>query len=170
MPRKNGRKKGNPKPEKITTPSGKNRTFPGGVPPSNEKRLHGDAAAENYRTMAFRWTLKHADLGTDKYGYGSISGNVLLPRVLTPLENFSTMTWEAIRTKKSCHPSSIESVEPFARDIINARRDDWLSDHTLYQLSVDGTGRIWGYRQHDIFIVKWWDPDHEWDPSQLRNT
>lgn len=80
------------------------------------------------------------------------------------------MTWDDIFVKARKHHHSVEvgKLSKKARDrLIEIRKDD-LDE--LYSLRLGGTERIWGILDRGVFILLWWDPNHQVYAYTLKNT
>jgi hypothetical protein len=41
---------------------------------------------------------------------------------------------------------------------------------TMFRFRLSGEKRLWGFRNHEIFHVVWWDPEHKVCPSEKGHT
>lgn len=87
--------------------------------------------------------------------------------MLERLSSFETMTWAEI-WKSGSHPIDLWRLCKDAQDRLTELKHD--DQDSLISLRCGGKPRVWGIREHHIFHVLWWDPEHEVCPSLLKNT
>ncbi len=94
-------------------------------------------------------------------------------KIIKPkLDNFSTMTWADLQSRKSCHPMDVERIAP---NSLRRLKEIFSNDvpETLYQIDVPGQfgkHRIWGKKEGRVFYLIWNDPNHRVYPTYKRNT
>lgn len=79
-------------------------------------------------------------------------------------------TGDAGKRHRLHHEIPISSLPQAAQTSLSNRRLDEIVSDDLYRFRLNGTARLWGFREGDTFHVLWWDPDHEVYPSSKRHT
>lgn len=92
----------------------------------------------------------------------------MVREVLPRLEDFATMSWEAL-AKAGNHPIDRQSLPSEARRQLMAVRPD-LGDESPYSLAVTSRMRVVGIRTGAVLLIFWWDPDHRLFPHHLKHT
>jgi len=94
--------------------------------------------------------------------------------ILEKIIHFSMKSWSEImaerhNSKSKHHFLSYESLSKEARERVAALHLDDHSDDDkedrIFSMRLDGKTRILGLRDGEKFIVKWFDPNHEFAPS-----
>lgn len=91
--------------------------------------------------------------------------------LLTKIMDFSSQTWSQIKAathdggKSKHHFLDISSLSKEAMDRIEALKLSEYGD-SIFSLRINNLIRIIGIRQNEKFIVKWYDPKHEFCPSK----
>jgi hypothetical protein len=132
------------------------------TPPGKTPRLGTNPEDANKQTPV--WSVSKFDhdgiWGKDKFGDHTIIWDELLPK----LSSYETMTWNDIyRNKKRDHSVEVWKLIKEARDRLAELKLDETEE--LFRFRLSGTGRLWGIRNGRVFILLWWDPDHEICPS-----
>jgi hypothetical protein len=115
------------------------------------------------------WRYRHAD-HDGPWCFHNAAGDGFCG-LLTQLASFESMTVnEAFHT--GGHPGKDYDVDQIPNRDALARLDALgLADMTkIWRLRLNGTQRLYGFLQDNVFHVIWWDPDHQIWPSTLRNT
>jgi hypothetical protein len=86
------------------------------------------------------------------------------------------LTWAEIEAQKTGsgtnrhkkhHDQEVESLRSEAREALRQRKLSVIfGDNNIFRFRVDGTTRLWGFRQGRIFHIVWWDPNHEVCPTE----
>ncbi|WP_428077743.1 hypothetical protein [Candidatus Avelusimicrobium alvi] len=85
------------------------------------------------------------------------------------LDNYATMKWAEITAKESCHYMDTSRLSKgLISRIIELFGEN--GPETLYQIRLDGTHRVWGYREDNIFYVMFNDPEHLGYPVGKKHT
>jgi hypothetical protein len=97
-------------------------------------------------------------------------------RVLFFLCQMAQLTWAEIEAQKTGsgtnrhkkhHDQEVESLRSEAREALHQRKLGVIfGDSNIFRFRVDGTTRLWGFRQGRIFHVVWWDPNHQVYPTE----
>lgn len=74
------------------------------------------------------------------------------------LGEFEKMTWGEIERKNQNHPIPVDKVDSKARKRLVEIQLDFVEN--LYSLRITKQSRLWGYRDHNLFYILWWDPGH----------
>ncbi len=124
----------------------------GKVPRGGEK---ADALNEEY----FRWRCKSVDLDGN-WGVRDVDCETLWGEVIPRLHSFESMRWNEIIGPRSTsdHTMPVSALETPARDRLKELGLEHLEN--LFQLSIKGKPRIWGYKDRIEFNLLWFDPDH----------
>lgn len=84
--------------------------------------------------------------------------------ILPKLKSYESMTWgEIYKNKDYNHSVSVSNLIKKARDrLVTLNLDD---QEQLFRFRLKGKSRVWGIRQGRVFLLLWWDPEHEICPS-----
>lgn len=130
----------------------------------------GPRATENpASTMDLQpvWCLKRLIIGERGHRWTSMDDEKERVNVYSALKSYSHMKWKEIRSRKSCHASEVAEIDRPLRDVIQRHCPDVES---VFQLRVDGAGRVWGIVIGATFQVLLWDPEHEGHKVVVKNT
>ncbi|MCA1596259.1 MAG: hypothetical protein LC772_07525 [Chloroflexi bacterium] len=83
---------------------------------------------------------------------------------LSALEN---STWGEIKGREN-HFVQVGTLIKKARDRLRVIGHE--DQDALMSLRLGGTERLWGMMDGHLFLILWWDPDHEVAPSHKRHT
>ncbi len=125
--------------------------------------------------MVFRWDPKFACLDHDKYGMEQVNHAELWHEILRKLQDFSTMTWQAIidATGSRRAGNNNHTLDP-DRDLTEEGRSAWLKqpedlrEMPLFSLHLTSRRRIIGFRQGYIFFPIWHDSSHSFTKTSKR--
>lgn len=86
--------------------------------------------------------------------------------VAEKLKSFQQRKWAEIAAKEDRdHTVDTDRIIRDAQKVLEHRE---YEDFDLWSFHINGTQRIWGIRERDMFMVLWWDPHHKVCPS-LKN-
>lgn len=114
------------------------------------------------------WRFLRIELA-DPFGWNKIKSGKIHD-IRKRLQSFETMTWNEIliKNKKHNHTVSLESLCRQAKDRLTELKLDDIDE--LVSLKISSMERIWGIKQQAVFLILWWDPDHQVCPSFKKNT
>lgn len=119
----------------------------------------------------FLWAIRNDKIDWEHSYYGfSVRRIPSFIRSIKPkLDEYATMRWCEVENKKSCHPMDASVL---SKDFLNRINELFGEDapETLYQIRLDSTHRIWGYREENIFYVMFNDPQHKGYPVKKKYT
>jgi len=88
--------------------------------------------------------------------------------VRSKLGEFETMRWFELHDKQH-HYLSWDSLSKDAQDDFKRRfRDE--ERETIFSFRLSNKQRVIGLRLSGVFEIIWWDPEHEFCPSEKKNT
>ena len=93
--------------------------------------------------------------------------------ILEKIILYSNMTWSDIRkqthdnNKSKHHFLEMESLSGAALERIRANKLEDFSD-SIFSFALQNKLRLIGYRQDAFFHLVWFDPQHEFCPSQKK--
>lgn len=87
------------------------------------------------------------------------TGAPFLQRLIRQLRTFSEVGWNRVAEVKGLRWDAVPQRAMDSRFHIPT----YLKRTSLYHIGV-GDGRVWGYREGDVFHIVWLDPDHEVTP------
>lgn len=137
------------------------RSFFKGKPSTpSDLRPVEDMDPKAYRKQRVAWRLGRGDLEHPKVWLAEEGVDTLLG-ILDRLAQYEKMTWEEVHmaSRHNHEWESIDEWQPESRKRLEALELDDQSG--WYQLHLDKRGRLFGYRQDNVFHVVWWDRDHE---------
>ena len=105
----------------------------------------------------------------DRFGWHLVTAEKL-KEIRSKLGDFESMTWSDILVtgKKRNHSIPIPDLIPEARRWLERKR---LLLEKMVSLRLSGQERVWGYlAEQGVFVLLWWDPEHEVCPSGLKHT
>jgi hypothetical protein len=87
-------------------------------------------------------------------------------------------TWaqiEAMRTggkdrHRKHHSYNVDSFASAAQADFHKAHLGERFGHDMFRFRLAGEKRLWGFRDHAVFRVVWWDPEHEVCPSEKGHT
>ncbi len=129
----------------------------------------GPRIAENPESDMDRtpvWCFKRVITAAGSHRWTSMDDEKVRVSVYGALRSYSSMRWKEIRRKPSCHPSEVGELDRPLRDVIQQHCPDVES---VFQLRVDGGGRVWGVLMGATFQLLLWDPEHEGHAMNLAN-
>lgn len=148
----------------------RNRRIKLGIQPSPDKTLAYAETTANYDQYKVKWCFELFDGEIDwRDPNKSHLPHVAFCEVSSCLKNYSSMTWAMIcSNNKRDHAVECDHLCKRARDrLLDLSLDDV---DALFRFRLNGTHRLWGIRDRNVFRVIWWDPDHVVCPSTLKNT
>lgn len=105
----------------------------------------------------------------DRFGWQTLEGEKL-KEIRSKLADFETMSWSDILlvAKKRNHSIPVMALISTAQKWLDLRKV-FLDE--IISLRLSGEERVWGYlAEGGVFVLLWWDPDHEICPSFLKHT
>jgi len=102
----------------------------------------------------------------DPYGWHEVGADKL-HHIRTKLMNFESMTWQEILNRNN-HLVQLERLDRTAQQRLRELKLDDLD--ALVSLRLSGVERVWGYLEHNIYTLLWWDPNHQVCPALLKHT
>lgn len=115
------------------------------------------------------WSFALLDLVALKGGWIHLRQehlDTLLPR----FRDWEKMTWGQILSegKKQNHPVDVANLIPEAQERLKHLK---LDDHEqLTSLRVNARARVYGILDREVFLILWWDPDHQICPAPPKHT
>ncbi len=104
-----------------------------------------------------------------RWGADSVDLEQFWSELYKKLSSYESMTWGQIEIdRKRNHSVAVASVTKEARDRLSHLNLDDVDQ--LYRFRFDGTSRLWGIRDRELFKLLWWDPNHEICPSNKKHT
>ncbi|WP_419944797.1 hypothetical protein [Candidatus Poriferisodalis sp.] len=127
---------------------------------SRAKRPVEDRTArfgDEHPKFSFRFLDLNGPWGWSRCGAGDRTA------VLDFLVTISSRTWAQLRQPHSgvgeYHAQSFDSLEKAAQERASEiKLDEKASQLTRFRLGE--MQRLWGFEQHGVFYLVWWDPDH----------
>ena len=99
--------------------------------------------------------------------------NVFTEKIYPKLMQFETMTWDEIRQqthggkgKSSSHNIDIDDLNPSAKERLKLLKFD--DRDKIYSLRLEGTVRIFGFKELNYLDIIWIDLNHEVSPSKKK--
>ena len=99
--------------------------------------------------------------------------NVFTEKLYPKLLQFETMTWDEIRQqthggkgKSSSHNIDVDDLNPEAKERLKILKYD--DRDKIYSLRLDGTIRIFGFKELNYLDIIWVDLNHEVCPSKKK--
>ena len=84
------------------------------------------------------------------------------------LKNYESMTWGSIaQNQHHNHSVEVSKLDKRARKRLE---ELGVEVDELFRFRLNGTQRVWGIRDREVFYILWWDPNHEICPSSKKNT
>lgn len=121
------------------------------------------------------WTFRNIDRD-GKFAFNPMREDFDAKDFLSKMISYSNMTWQEILRQthdngKSKHHSlsNIEALSKEARDCIKKKNFEDSTD-ALFSFALNNTTRVIGFRDGEEFQVVWYDTNHEFAISILKNT
>ena len=127
---------------------------------------HPSSPEVNTSGRRFRWRTANADLDGE-WGWNKIEIKLLFLEIIPKLQNYESMTWSEIEGEGSHFIEAGKCSKEARKRLRYLKLDD--SEH-LFSLRISGRKRIWGRRQSSIFLILWWDPEHQVCPVEKKHT
>lgn len=110
----------------------------------------------------FVWAIRSdkIDWEHSKFGFNEIVLDTFSKIIKPKLDSYCSMKWTEVDQKESCHPFDVVKIDKELRDRLLELHPQ-NTPETLYQIKLDSTHRIWGYREGSIFYLLFNDPLHE---------
>lgn len=124
----------------------------------------------------FIWAIQsdQIDWKHEYYGFTENVLNDFATAIKPKLDNYCTMTWSEVNNRQHCHSwdasNSRISIDMRNRLIELYKNDIDKTPETLYQINLDGTHRIWGYKKDSVFYILFNDPEHKGCVVHKKNT
>jgi hypothetical protein len=143
---------------------GKNKKVPrpSGNPYSGKKPKE---AAQTKPRGPFRWSTAHTVL-VGAFGFAQAEHAHLLHDIIPRLHGFQTMNWEQLGGQ-GCHEIAFGSLSKDGQAAVQEACDD---DLDVYSLRINGAMRVLGTVDGNVCLLRWFDPEHQFCPSTLKNT
>lgn len=91
-----------------------------------------------------------------------------LAEVLRKLAQFESVKFEELSGRRGAKLIPLANLAARAQSrLLEIALDDVPG---LWELHLDGKGRVWGHREGSVMHIVWWDPQHQVCPSKKRNT
>lgn len=121
---------------------------------------------ESFHNQFPAWQVTNIDT-EGKWSWKSMEFDHLFGSVLPKLKNYESMKWREIIGGKN-HEVKISSL---INDAQRRLMEIGVIDiESLFSLTIQSKGRIWGKRDGNILRIIWWDPNHEVCPSHKKHT
>lgn len=119
----------------------------------------------------FVWAIRSdkTDWNHEYFGFNETAMNQFCNKIKPKLDDYTSMKWVEVIQRQSCHTMNAENLEKPLRDRLEELYGEDAPE-TLYQIDLDGTHRIWGYKNESIFYILFNDPDHKGYIVQKRHT
>ena len=119
----------------------------------------------SYYDKNFSWRVhdKYIDCDHPKLGWSKIYVIELLKFIIKGLHSYEGLTWREVNEKKSCHPWDLDKIPAEFFDRLQERQIDV---DEIFQISLGSLPRVFGNRDRAIFYLIWYDPDHQFWPTE----
>ena len=115
-------------------------------------------------SQGIRWSFEHLRFD-GPFGWKSIDPDDLT-NVIGRLSSWSREGWTRLTNQGDNHFVDTETISYAAKRDLSVKGPP----EQLLSLRIDGRKRAFGFREHDIVHLLWWDPEHEICPSPKRYT
>lgn len=136
--------------------------------PSSGKTPTAVSDPTEYRSRKIAWRVGKIDLAHAKWGGKIITGTDWWQKLHGRLKNLESMTWAEIEKDRHSHAFEVRHLCKDAQDRLLELKLQTID--TLYQIHVNGPGRLWGIREGALLSILWWDPNHTVYPTEKKNT
>lgn len=119
----------------------------------------------------FVWAIRSdkIDWTDSTFGFHEEVLNNFTQTIKPKLDSYSSMTWNQVTTKDSCHSWDITDIgKELKGRILELHKDN--PPESMYQISLTGKHRIWGYKDKSIFYLMFNDPGHEGYKVEKKHT
>ena len=110
-----------------------------------------------------------------EFAFDILRGDFQHKEFLDKMISCSSMTWNEVASqthdegKSKHHLLDYESLSKKAKDRIVALHLEQDTDR-IFSFALQNKLRVIGLRENERFHVKWYDPEHEFCPSQKKHT
>lgn len=121
----------------------------------------------SYYEKIFSWRVhgKYIDCDNSKLGWSKIDVVHLLKFIIKGLHSYEGLTWREVNEKNRCHPWELDKIPT---EFLNRLQERQIDVNELFQISLGNKPRVFGNRNMAIFYLIWYDPDHEFWPTEPR--
>ena len=119
----------------------------------------------------FVWAIRSdkIDWTDSTFGFHTEVLNNFTQTIKPKLDNYSSMTWNQVMTKDSCHSWDITDIDKKLQErILELHKEN--PPESMYQISLTGRHRIFGYKDKSIFYLMFNDPGHEGYKVEKKHT
>jgi len=128
-------------------------------------RMASDPASISKMTPV--WKIGRIDVD-GLWGHANIDRDTLWKQMFPKLKNYESMTWGSIaQNQHHNHSVEVSKLDKRARKRLE---ELGVEVDELFRFRLNGTQRVWGIRDREVFYILWWDPNHEICPSSKKNT
>jgi hypothetical protein len=154
------------------TPKSSFNVAPNKLPSSREapdaakqpKTVYADDAMQ----MTPTWRISKLQMAPPWGWHEIVSGDAL--SICEKLASYEEKTWNEIIVKSSYwnHRMECRNLCKEARERLAELNLDDLE--FLVSLRLSSTERVWGFLEHNVLNLLWWDPEHKVYPVEKKNT
>lgn len=140
---------------------------------SNEKNPTLKENAESYKKKTPSWKFaknKNHEYDRWKILYQDIEK---INSIIDSLANFEGMTWQEIETSNGGKNKGTNSHFIDKKDLCKDAQEymeKYQLDDTIFSLRISGKERLFGQIENGIFIIHWFDAEHEICPLNKKHT
>ncbi len=110
----------------------------------------------------FKWAIRSdkIDCEHSDFGFHDEIQKKFIEKIAPCLKAYSSMRWADIRQRSHCHDFDVVQLEKeFQERIIEKFGEN--APETLFQISLTGKHRIFGYVENGVFYILFNDPEHK---------
>ncbi|MFM9414125.1 hypothetical protein ACKQTC_07070 [Peptococcus simiae] len=113
------------------------------------------------------WSFSQCDTRHERWAFDHSRINEVL---FEKMQNFENQTWHEIKVKgkRNNHHVQINQLcKEAQKRLSELHKEDY---DALFSLRLSGRERLWGIIQDGVFMILWYDKEHEVCPSHLSHT
>jgi hypothetical protein len=130
--------------------------------PEQEKTPRRAGFNEDPFKLLPAWRIGRMEM-CDPFGWHEVDGSIW-PRILERMKSFETMTLHEMIGNKN-HLIPVDRLCADAQTRLEALHLDDVE--SLFSLRLTKVERIWGFLEHNVVILLWWDPEHKVCPMNI---
>lgn len=124
-----------------------------------------------HNEQVFKWAIRSdkIDCNHETFGFNTEVQSNFVHEIKPHLDNYTTMKWEDVKKRKSCHYFDVVDLDKELQDRIFELFED-TAPETLFQIRLNSTHRIFGYVENGIFYLLFNDPEHQGYAVEKKHT
>ena len=153
----------------MSKKNNKKTAIPANIKTNKEKVARSFLEEDN--EQQFKWAIRSdkIDCTHEVFGFNCEAQETFVYKIKPVLDSYTTMTWNQVIKRKSCHYIDVSKLEKDFQDRIYELYND-NAPETLFQIQLTAKHRIFGLADKGVFYILFNDPNHLGYIVEKKNT